>query len=144
MTSGNLFRSVRLDIEAGALDEDQAKLLLSGDAADLSDAQLDAVGAEFQKAVILALRRLRAHGPDRFVVDAEGTAVPLSRLRENAKECCIKRISLILFRKDGWTLAALPGFEKAAYRLWRDEWAGYIAEDYMTPMPICGNEEWTK
>ncbi len=62
-----------------------------------------------------------ANGPDRVLVDSEGTALSPVRAMEQGV-----MPHIILIRGDGWTLGAPERLAKAAEALWADEWIGYV------------------
>jgi hypothetical protein len=60
-------------------------------------------------------------GPDRVMID-EYEGVSYSRARE---EYGISP-DIIFIRHDGWSLGAPNFLEKAAYRMWKNEWIGFV------------------
>ncbi len=76
--------------------------------------------------------------PERIMVSKEGHAVPPDRaFREH--EISPAAISVILVRKDGWTLGAPEGLEDEAFELWKDEWEWFCPRPMVVGMPM---ERW--
>jgi hypothetical protein len=60
---------------------------------------------------------IAAHGPERVLTNAEGSAVPLRQALENN----IKP-DVILVRNDGWSIGAKAELERPATNLYLDDW----------------------
>lgn len=77
-------------------------------------------------------------GPVRVIVDQHGTGTTPKR----AKELGIDP-SIIFIRKDGWTLGAPDQLEDVAYKMWQQEWVGFMR--YIPADAVLGGPkgEWT-
>lgn len=68
------------------------------------------------------IRRIVENGPDRVVVDAQGTAVP-------PRSACAdygEKVAVIYVRDDGWSLGASWQLAGTAVDMWRDAWLAAI------------------
>lgn len=84
-------------------------------------------------AVVAAVKRIGLHGPDRILVDREGTALNTKRaLQEEGYSCP----DYILIRNDGWTLGFYRELMDVAYRLWADQWIAFIERPSHIARPI--------
>lgn len=61
-------------------------------------------------------------GPERVVFSAAGEATSSARARRFHNVIP----DIVFIRADGWTLGAPTRFEDIAYRLWSDEWVGFM------------------
>jgi hypothetical protein len=135
MTDPALERSVRADLDLGGIDETEQRRLIH-DAHGKRLAQHIGVAAD-------ALAKIRRDGPDRVLIDAGGEGLPLRRALERGIPPAA--IVVIFVRNDGWTLGATRAGASTAYRLWADEWIGYVSQEYPTLCrPISGEEWWTR
>lgn len=67
------------------------------------------------------LLHITEHGPDRVLIDAQGTAVPFKDVKEALPE-------LVFIRKgDMWSLGCSRKLAEAAYALWKDQWLACVA-----------------
>lgn len=57
-------------------------------------------------------------GPNRYLVNAEGDAVPPKR----AQDAGLPPPKWIFIRNDAWSLCATNGLRNAAYSLWPRDW----------------------
>lgn len=79
----------------------------------------------------LAERHIMANGPTRVVINADGEAVPWPRAHQKGIFA-----DIIFIRRDGWSLGAPAHLEEIAYRMWRDEWVGFIRRPSEIAQPI--------
>lgn len=70
------------------------------------------------------LEKIRLHGPDRVVIDDNGSATNSRR----AREVYGIEPSNIFVRNDGWTLACTDDHIRVAYDLWEDQWTHIIIQ----------------
>lgn len=64
------------------------------------------------------------NGPNRIVVDDQGTAMSLRHARDKLRR--LIPYDVVFVRDDGWALGASYEFENVAYLLWRREWIGEV------------------
>lgn len=88
---------------------------------------LQAVARQLDQARVDLLRR----GPDRVMVDPD-EALPPWRARDEYDTTA----DIIFIRNDLWMLGAPTHLEHDAYRLWADEWIGFIRPADGTLQPI--------
>lgn len=80
-----------------------------------------------------AVKRIFLHGPDRVMVDSEGEALSPSR----AKTQYGLTSDVIFIRNDGWSLGAPSRLEREAFRIWAEEWIGFIRRPDTTAKPMA-------
>jgi hypothetical protein len=87
--------------------------------------------AERRKIVDAALDTLRRRGPDRVLVDPEGTAVPPGSIAVGADD----PVDLVFVREDGWTLGVTHKRAGAAQRMFTGQWVTVLSSDEITNAP---------
>ena len=70
------------------------------------------------------INKIKQSGPNRVVIDIEGTAVNPKRAAEMGVQP-----DIVYVRKDGWSLGAPNQFKQIAFDMWSDEWIGSILWD---------------
>lgn len=78
------------------------------------------------------VKKIMADGPSRVILNAEGEAVSFRR----AQETNWITPDVIFIREDGWSLGAPGWLESVAYKMWADEWIGFIRRDKNTALPM--------
>ena len=74
------------------------------------------------------VQAIKDNGPNRVVVDEEGTAVP-----PNPKVSA--GIDLVFIRNDGWSLGASRNLARVAEDMWSDAWVAVLAKGTKQAIP---------
>ena len=69
-----------------------------------------------------AIKKIVHNGPDRILINSDGDAVS-SRIARNSMGI---NPDIIFIRSDGWSLGAPDFLEEVAYKLWENDWVGFI------------------
>lgn len=78
------------------------------------------------------VKQVAAAGPYRVIVDRRGSAMSAERARRDFGVVP----TVVFIRADGWTIGAPPSLEAIAYKLWADEWIGFIRLPILSASPI--------
>jgi hypothetical protein len=81
--------------------------------------------------------RILSGGPDRVVVNSDGEAKPSRKARETDGV----DPDVIFIRKDGWSLGAPANLVDVAYKMWKNEWVGFLVKPEIAPRPMA---EWSR
>lgn len=78
------------------------------------------------------MKILMESGPDRVVINFEGEATSSRRARE------VFGVSpdVVFLRNDGWMLGAPASLESVAFKIWRNEWIGFVRRPNQKFSPI--------
>lgn len=79
---------------------------------------------EVKEEIREVLDKIRKFGPDRVVIDANGSATNPKR----AREVFGINPTNIFVRNDGWTLACRDDEIRVAYDMWEDDWTHIIMQ----------------